>query len=257
MKNVFVLVTLTLAASSATYAVSFALPAQSAPSGAPSPPEKMDSINSAVVAARAATKEKRYADAEALMLKVTASRPELVVPWMELGLAQLGLKKYPDAGNDMQKTLDLAKADKKPIPDLIAGAYAGLGEVAARTGKVDDAAAAYDEAAKANPPKAGFYYGNETIIFSQIGNADAQAAAADKAIAADPKNPIPYYLKGQALITKATVDSKTQKIVLPPGCAEAYEKYLDLAPDGQFANDVKSILAQSNEKIETKYKAKK
>ena len=95
------------------------------------------------------------------------------------------------------------------------------------------------------------------VIFSQVGNMDAQGTAADKAIAADPKNPLPYYLKGQALISKATVDSKTQKIVLPPGCADAYQKYLDLAPDGQFANDVKGILAQSQATIETKYKAKK
>jgi tetratricopeptide (TPR) repeat protein len=213
-------------------------------------------LNVDLAAARTANHDKKYDEAETLMLKDTAAKPDGELLWYELGVAQLGLKKYPDAGNDMQKTLDLAKADKKPLPDLISGAYAGIGEVAARTGKIEDAAAAFDEAAKANPAKAGFYYGNETIIFSQIGNTDAQAAAADKAIAADPKNPIPYYLKGQALIPKATVDPKTQKIVLPPGCADAYEKYLDLAPDGQFANDVKSILAQSNEKIQTKYKAK-
>ena len=42
-----------------------------------------------------------------------------------------------------------------------------------------------------------------------MGNSDAQAAAADKAIAADPNDPLPYYLKGQALIAKATVDPKT------------------------------------------------
>jgi tetratricopeptide (TPR) repeat protein len=214
-------------------------------------------LNADLAAARAANHDKKFDEAETLMLKDTALKPDGELLWYELGVAQLGLKKYPDAGSDFQKTLDIAKVDKKPIPELIAGAYAGIGEVAARAGKVDDASAAYDEAAKANPPKAGFYYGNLTIIYSQVGNTDAQGAAADKAIAADPKNPIPYYLKGQALITKATVDSKTQKIVLPPGCAEAYEKYLDLAPDGQFANDVKSILAQSNEKIETKYKAKK
>ena len=215
------------------------------------------SLNSDLAAARTANHDKKFDQAETLMLKDTAAKPDGELLWYELGIAQLGLKKYPDAGTDMQKTLDLAKADKKPIPELIGGAYAGLGEVDARTGKVDDAAGAYDEAVKANPPKAGFYYGNEAIIFSQIGNTDAQGAAADKAIAADPKNPIPYYLKGQALIPKATEDPKTHKIVLPPGCAEAYEKYLDLAPEGQFANDVKSILAQSNQTIESKYKAKK
>ena len=35
------------------------------------------------------------------------------------------------------------------------------------------------------------------------------AAAADKAIAADPKRADAYYIKGQALIPKATVDAKT------------------------------------------------
>jgi len=52
-----------------------------------------ENANAELIAARAATKEKRYADSEALMLKATASQPELILPWVELGLAQLGLKK--------------------------------------------------------------------------------------------------------------------------------------------------------------------
>ena len=99
-------------------------------------------------------------------------------------------------------------------------ANAGIGEIDARTGKVPDANAAYDAAAKADPTKAEFYYKNEAVIYSQVGNADAQAAAADKAIQADPKDPLPYYLKGQALIAKAPVDPKTQRIVLPRGAAK-------------------------------------
>jgi len=51
-------------------------------------PEKLDSVNAAVVTARIATKDKRYADAEILMLKVTADKPQIVIPWVELGLAQ-------------------------------------------------------------------------------------------------------------------------------------------------------------------------
>ncbi len=214
-------------------------------------------LNADLGQARADNHDKKFADAETLMLKDTGIKPDGELLWYELGVAQLGLKKYDDASSDFKKTLDLAKADKKPNPDLMAGADADLGEIEARTNKAEEAAASYDEAAKINPAKAGFYYFNETVVFQQTGNTDAQGAAADKAIAADPKNPIPYYLKGQALVTKATVDPKTQMIVLPPGCAEAYEKYLDLAPDGQFANDVKSILASSNQKIESKYKAKK
>ncbi len=69
--------------------------------------EKMDEVNADVVAARAATKEKRYGDAEALMLKTTSSRPDLVIPWMELGIAQLDLKKYADAETSFKMALGI------------------------------------------------------------------------------------------------------------------------------------------------------
>ena len=63
-----------------------------------------------------------------------------------------------------------------------------MGEIYARTGKVPEAAAAYDAAAKANPPQAAFYLRNEAVIFFQTNNADAQVAAANKGIAIDPNN---------------------------------------------------------------------
>lgn len=214
-------------------------------------------LNADLATARQDNKDKKYDESEALMLKDTALKPDSDLLWYELGNAQLGLKKWPDASASFKKATDLAATAKKPNPELIGGADAGMGEAAARNNKPDEAQADYDAAAKANPSRAGFYYSNETIIFSQVGNTDAQAAAADKTIAADPNNAIAYYLKGQALIGKATMDPKTNKIVLPPGCAEAYQKYLDLAPNGQFANDVKGILAQSSQTVETKYKAKK
>lgn len=214
-------------------------------------------LNADLNDARTANHDKKYDVAETLMLKDTAAKPDGELLWYELGAAQLGLKKWDDAAASFKKAADFGAAAKKPSPELIGGAQAGIGEADARNNKPEDAAAQYDLAAKSNPAKAGFYYSNEAVVFQNVNNNDAQNAAADKAIAADPKNPLPYYLKGQALISKATVDAKTNMIVLPPGCAAAYEKYLDLAPDGPYANDVKGILAQSNEKIENKYKAKK
>src|SRR6266496_2718293 len=56
-----------------------------------------ESVNAEIVAARKATSEKRFADSEALMQKVTANNPNLIIPWVELGLAEVGLKKYSDA----------------------------------------------------------------------------------------------------------------------------------------------------------------
>lgn len=202
-------------------------------------------------------KTAKFTDAETLMMKDTQAKPDASVLWAQLGQAQLGLKKYDDAEVSYKKTLELEAAAKKPNPATQAAANAGLGEIYARAAKVPEANAAYDAAAKLDPLRGGFYLSNEAVIFSQTGNTDAQTAAADEAIAADPNAPLPYYLKGQGLIAKATVDA-AGKMVLPPGCAEAYQKYLQLAPAGPFAGDVKAILDQaSNMKIDSSYKAPK
>jgi len=253
---------------------------QSPPQASSASSDKVEDVNAAVVQARAATKEKRYTDAEALMLKVTREKPELVVPWVELGLAQLGLKKYPEAevsfkmaiGIDpasLQRThsedfyqLDTnptkiapsaTRANRDPVthsvnngkerpPAVLGGSYASLGEIYMHEGKFADAKAAFDAAVRDNPPQAAFYRGNETILSYQAGNSDAQLQAAEQAIALDPNRAALYYFKAQALTAKATVDPKTQKLILPPGCVEAYQKYLQLDPKGQFSADAKGVL---------------
>jgi tetratricopeptide (TPR) repeat protein len=206
----------------------------------------------------------KFTDVENLMLRDTAAKPDASVLWAQLGQAQLGLAqickeedrqaKYAAAEATYKKVLDLEAASKKPSPPSQGIANAGLGEIYARTGKIPEATAAYDAAAKVNPTQAGFYYKNEAIVYYQLslagsplpGLVDAQIAAADQAIKADPKNALPYYLKGQGLVQTATVDTKTGKYNLPPGCAEAYQMYLQLAPTGPFAPEAKGILAQAS-----------
>ena len=248
-------------------------------------PQKTSDINAAIVAARVATKDTHYADAEALMLQATSSRPELVVPWVELGLAQLGLKKYPEAENSFKTAIGTdpstpqaaahsadisqqsAEADvvdgavptstrvsidmgtqteritKQRQPDVLGTAYASLGEIYIHEGKFVEAQSAFDKAAQSNPAQEGAYRESEAIFFYQVGDADAQLAAAEKAIAAGPTRAKPYFFKAQALVSKATVDPQTQKMVLPSGCADAFRKYLQLEPNGQFAADAQAILA--------------
>jgi len=207
---------------------------------------KMDEIKTA-----------KFTEVETLMLKDTAAKPDASVLWAQLCKGQIGLKKYDDAETSCKKALDLEAASKKPNPQTQGAAGSDLGEVYARSGKVAEANAAYDAAAKINPAQAYLYLKNEAVIFSQVGNADAQTAAADEAIKADPTQALPYYLKGQGLIGKATIDPKTQKIVLPEDCLAAYQKYLELAPTGTYINDVKGILAQAGQKQDTSFKAAK
>jgi tetratricopeptide (TPR) repeat protein len=191
----------------------------------------------------------KYTDIVSIATKDTGLKPDEALLWNQLGYGQAGLKQYDDAITAYKKAVDLETASKKPRGPVIGQAQAGLGEIYARTGKVPEANAAFDAAAKADPTVAPLYLKNQAIIFFQEGNASAQAAAADEAIKADP-NPndpnlaILYYIKGQGLIMNATVDAKGHYI-LPPDCTAAYKKYLELAPKGQFAQDVAGILQQA------------
>lgn len=242
--------------------------------------KESESLNAAIVAARKATAEKRFTDSEESMTKITAENPKLILPWVELGLAQLGLKKYPEAENSFKMALgidpesiqrvhtdDFYQANDKAgtvaptatrnsrnavggainnsqsrTPDIRGVSWASLGEIYAHEGKIKDAQEAFDNAVAAFPPQAAQYRSNETVVFFQAGNSDAQLAAAEKAIALDPARAPLYYFKGQALVSKATIDPKTQQMVLPPGCADAYQKYLSLDPNGPYSADAKGVL---------------
>lgn len=195
----------------------------------------------------------KYTAVEQMMTKDTGMKPDEPLLWTELGRAQLGLKKYDAAITSYKKALTLEQAKKKQNPAVLGTVYAGMGEAYARTGKVQEADQAFAGAVKSDPTRTAFYLRNEAVIFFQEHNGPAQVAAADEALKNDPNLPkdtkaLLYYIKGQGLVQKATIDPKTQKIVLPPACAEAYENYLKLAPNGQFASEVKGILQQAGDK---------
>jgi tetratricopeptide (TPR) repeat protein len=246
-------------------------------------------MNADLVKARAATKAHQYADAEALMLKDSAAMPRSSLIWLELGFAQLGLKKYEQAEVALETALGIDTGTQNAIrrdnyysptdegvvhasgnlvphtvvstpnlpPEVAGAAYSSLAEVYARTKRVAEAQNAWDTAAKVDPTHAALHLGNAAIIFNQVGASDAQVMAAEKAIAVDPNRAILYYFKGQGLAAKATVDPGTQKLVLPPGCAEAYEKYLSLDPTGTFSGEAKEVLTAAGQKIPSSYKAGK
>lgn len=202
-------------------------------------------------------KAAKYADIETLMQSDIKGLPTEALLWTNLGYAQAGEAKYDDAITSYQKSIDLEKAASKPRLDVMAVAESGLGEVYARTGKVPEANAAYAEAAKDDPTRAAMQLRNQAVIFFQVHNSDAQVAAADEALKVNPNDPILYYIKGQGLVGNATIDPKTNRIVLPPDCQAAYQKYLELAPTGQFADEVAGILQQAGQKVTSSYHAPK
>jgi tetratricopeptide (TPR) repeat protein len=188
---------------------------------------------------------------ETLMTKDASANPTEPVLWINLARAQTGLKSYLDAEANFKKALDLALKADPPQPEVVGTAEAGLGEVFARTLMVDEANAAFDAAAKADPSNAARYLRNQAVIFYDARNFSAQIDAADKAILADPNEAILYYIKAAGLAEDARVDPETNKLILPPGCADAFRKYLQLAATGPHAAEVATILERAGEEATT------
>lgn len=240
--------------------------------------QKIGNLNALLTQARADNKSGNYDAAITAMKQATESKPDEGILWVTLGDAQLGSAdvaakagkaagkpvsdpeisgKYNEAVTSYKKAIELNAASKKPSPDTAAAAENQMGTAYGKMGDAKNAADAYDTAAKALPANAGMYYFNEAATLFNAGKADDAGVAADKAIAADPKRADAYYIKGQSLIPKASVDPKTQKITAPPGCVEAYQQYLELAPEGPHAQEVKDILTGIGATVKSSYKAGK
>ena len=239
---------------------------------------KIADVNKTLIQGRADEKNGNADKAVTELTPLTTQRPNEPIIWAALGEAQLAaadaaraaavtaktpvtdpaiLQKYADAAVSYQKALDLNAASKKPDPSLAFTCYLNLGQALGRSGKVDDAAAAYENAAKADPTKAGVAFYNEAAVDFNANKLKEANEAADKAIAADPKRADAYYIKASALIPGATLDPATKKFVLPPGCLEAYQQYLELDPTGRHAQDVKELLANLGQSQKSSFKAKK
>ncbi len=217
---------------------------------------QVKNLNASLTKARADIAAGNFQPAIDAMTQAVTAKPDEAVLVYTLGQAQLGATKYDDAITSFKKAIEIGQAAKKPQPEVIGAAYNDLAKAQAKSGKADDAVASYEAATKIDPPHTELYAMNETVTLTQSNKPDQAAAAADRVIAANPKRADAYYLKAQALVQKATVD-KSGKIVLPPGCEEAYQKYLEIAPTGPHAAEVKEVLASAGETVHSSYKAGK
>jgi tetratricopeptide (TPR) repeat protein len=171
-------------------------------------------------------------------------------------------KRYEAAAADYQKAIDLRNASdtaqKDPENNVkIAAYYNNLADVYAKSNKVDDAVANYNKAAQLDPAPAhaAGYLFNVGAVLTNAGRVDDAIVAFDKVIATDPTKAAAYYWKGVNLIGKATL--KGDKMIAPEGTAEAFQKYLELEPDGKLAQPAKDMLASIGATVETGYGKKK
>jgi len=205
--------------------------------------ETIKGLNAQLAQARQLEAAGNYDQSIAILQQAAQTDPNQDVIWGSLGQSQLGAKKYPEAIESYQKAIAI-----KPTSGIY---HAGLADAYARSGQTDKAVQEWATAAQNDPPNAGSYYFNEGAVLTNTGKVDEAIAAFDKALQVDPTRADAYYWKGVDLMGKAT--TKGDKMVAPEGTAEAFNKYLELAPAGKYADPAKQMLATIGAPVETGY----
>ena len=156
---------------------------------------------------------------------------------------------------DQQKAIDTYQKALQLNPDD-PGLHNNLGSVYAAMGKVDEAKAEFQKAVDLNPSGAGSYYYNLGVVMVNQGKMDDAAVALKKATDTDPNNANAFYWYGMALLGKA--ETKPDGSIVPvPGTIEAFQSYLKLDPNGQWADAAKASIEQLKGSVPTEYKKAK
>jgi tetratricopeptide (TPR) repeat protein len=180
--------------------------------------------------------------------------PNQAVFWARLGEA------YDLAGRN-DEAINAYKQAVATKPDT-ASYYNNLGNVLGRTGKIEEAQAAYQKSAELDPANAALAWRNFGISLYQAGRMQEAVDPLQKSAAIDPKSAQTFYLLGACLVASADYKQVGDKmeVTLKPGTVEAYQKAIDLDPNGTWGKQAKEGLEQVQQLtggIEMKTKKKK
>ena len=177
--------------------------------------------------------------------------------WAGLGDAYYGLGQV-QTGDDRTKAFDSALDAYKKVLVINpneAAIYNQMGNIYGAEKKIPEATEALTKAAQLDPQMAAKAYYNMGANLVNSGQSDQAVDFFQKAIAADPNYADAHYQLGICLMGKAQVDNKTGKITPPAGTADQFQKYLELKPDGPYAQSSKDMLASLGAAVQTNYTA--
>jgi tetratricopeptide (TPR) repeat protein len=235
-----------------------------APAAAPSPEllEKIRADNAAaarenplIEQANAARAKQDWPGAVDVLQKLIALTPRW--PYLRaLAEAKGNLGAYAEAADGYAAALRAARAvkpapgEKERLSAAIEGMLVSEGNMNLKRHKNPEAMKLYAEAAESskNPARAAF---NLCATAYNVGDAQTAKTWCRKAIAADPRKADAYFVEGSILFADGTT-TKDNKFLPVPGTIEDLRKYLELAPGGAHANDVKEMLKYAGAPAEAK-----
>jgi tetratricopeptide (TPR) repeat protein len=182
--------------------------------------------------------DKASAEFQAAQKTASEKDPNQHLLWAKLG------ESYDLAGRNEEAAQAYQQAVNAKPDDP--GYYNNLGNVLARAGKIDDARAAYTKSAELDPTKAATAWRNFGISLYNANRGGDAIEPLQKSAELDPKSAQTWYLLGACLIYKMTVKKVGDKDVpeFAPGTIEAYQKAVELDPNGPFGQQAKEGLAQ-------------
>jgi tetratricopeptide (TPR) repeat protein len=217
--------------------------------------KKNKELNDAFTAGMAAMTAKDYATAVTELTKASELDPKQVAVWAQLAdahvnaaTAKTGAEFDAEMAKGIEgynKALELNPAD--------AATHNNFALALGKAKKFPEMQAELQKAAELDPPKAGQYYYNMGAMMVNAGQSEPAGQAFKKAIELDPKHADSYYQWGVYLLGKASF-AADGKVTPVEGTAEAFQKYLELAPTGQFADSAKGMLESLGSKLDTSYK---
>jgi tetratricopeptide (TPR) repeat protein len=165
--------------------------------------------------------------------------PNIHLFWARMGEAYDLAGRNDEAINAYQQAI-AAKPDNPSY-------YNNLGNLLGRTGKIDEARAAYTKCAELDPPNAAMAWRNFGISLYQAGRMVEAIEPLKKSTELDPKNAQSWYLLGACMVADPsiykTVGDKIE-VKPKPGTIEAYQKAIELDPSGPWGTQAKQGLEQ-------------
>ena len=210
--------------------------------------------------AKEALKARHWQEAVPLLKQVVELAPGRWEALQGLGNAYLNLGRYQEAIDTYETGVTACQADlagaapKDRLKAALGQMFMGEGNAFLKLGKPQSALALYTKSAEVDPNPGQAYFNLAATLYNQ-GQMEAAVSYCDRAIAVDPKRADAYFIKGSALFGNSSLDASNQ-IVVPTGTREALENYLELAPEGGHAADVKAMLDAIGVKIETTFSQK-
>jgi tetratricopeptide (TPR) repeat protein len=172
-----------------------------------------------------------------------------------LGVAQMTSGDYEHAAESYEKGIQavqrflssnpangsvILKSDRDRAQAGMVQMLINQGNAYLKLKKNSEAIAASVKAAELAPDPATAYF-NLCVMYYNTQTLDGAVDACNKAIAANPNRADTYFIEG-ALLFSSTKRNKDGSRIVAPGTVEALRKYLQLAPAGAHATEVRQML---------------